>query len=178
MSVDTGALLAMLVRLSRATRAIEVGVFTGYSSTAIAAALPTGGTLIACEKDERPLELARRAWQEAGVAEKIDLRLGDAHTTLASLLTEPDQPASYDFAFIDADKRGYAAHYEACLRLVKAGGVVAIDNLLWYGRVADATDTTPATVAVRDLNAALVADDRIDFVLVPVGDGVGLCWKR
>ena len=178
MSVDTGALLGMLVRLSRATRAIEVGIFTGYSSTAIAAALPPGGTLVACEKDERPLQLARAAWEEAGVADRMDLRVGDAHATLAALLAEPNQAASYDFAFIDADKRGYAAHYEACLMLVKRGGVVAIDNLLWYGRVADATDTTPATVAVRDLNAALVADERIDFVLVPVGDGVGLCWKR
>jgi O-methyltransferase len=177
-SVDTGAMLGWLVRALRVNRAVEVGVFTGYSSTAIAAALPPGGTLTALEKDEHPLQLARAAWRDAGVSDRVDLRVGDASETLTALLAEPGAPNSYDFAFIDADKRGYAAYYEACLRLVKPGGVVAVDNLLWYGRVADPADTSNATVAVRAMNDALVTDDRIDFVLVPVGDGVGLCWKK
>jgi predicted O-methyltransferase YrrM len=177
-SVDTGALLAWLVGATCARRAVEVGVFTGYSSTALAAALPPDGTLLALEKDERPLALARAAWAAAGVADRVDARVGDARETLASLLADPASHGAYDFAFIDADKRGYDAYYEACLQLVRRGGVVAIDNLLWYGRVADAADASPATEAVRALNAKLVADERIEFVLAPVGDGVGLCRKK
>ena len=177
-SVDTGALLGWVVGVLGARRAVEVGVFTGYSSTAIAAALPAGGTLVALEKDERPLALARAAWAAAGVADRVDLRVGDASAALAALEADPASRGAYDFAFIDADKRGYDAYYEACLRLVRPGGVIAVDNLLWYGRVADAGDATPATQAVRDMAAKLAGDDRIDFVLAPVGDGVGLCRKR
>ena len=177
-SVDTGALLGWLVRALGATRAVEVGVFTGYSSTAIAAALPPHGTLVALEKDEKPLALARAAWEAAGVSGRVDARVGDARDALAALLADPAAHASFDFAFIDADKRGYDAYYEACLQLVRLGGVIAIDNLLWYGRVADAGDASRATQAVRAMNDKLANDDRIDFVLAPVGDGVGLCRKR
>jgi len=177
-SPDQGAFLGWLVRALGVRAALEVGVFTGYSSTAIAAALPPDGRLVACEKDERPLALARSAWEAAGVAGRVDCRVGLAGDTLAELLADPAHgPASFDFAFIDADKRGYAAYYEACLQLVRPGGVIAIDNVLWYGRVVDPDDASPATAAVRALNDALLTDPRIDVSTVSVGDGMALCRR-
>ena len=177
-SPDQGAFLGWLVGALGVRRAVEVGVFTGYSSTAMALALPADGLLVACEKDDRPLALARAAWAAAGVDAKIDARVGPAGETLDALLADPAAgPASFDFAFIDADKRGYAAYFEQCLRLVRVGGVVAVDNVLWYGRVADPADTSPATAAVRTLNAALLADPRIDLSTVSVGDGIALCRR-
>lgn len=177
-SPEQGAFLAWMVKLVGAVKAVEVGVFTGYSATCIAAALPPGGTLIALEKDEAPLALARKAWDEAGVASRVDARVGGASASLAALLAAPGAAGSFDFAFIDADKRGYAAYYEQCLALIRPGGVIAVDNLLWYGRVADPSDSSKATLAVRAVNDMLVADERVDFSLVPVGDGIGLCRKR
>jgi O-methyltransferase len=177
-SPDQGAFLGWLVGTLGVTRALEVGVFTGYSSTAMALALPPDGLLVACEKDDRPLALARATWEAAGVAGRVDCRVGPAADTLASLLADPAHgPASFDFAFIDADKRGYAAYYEAALALVRVGGVVAIDNVLWYGRVVDTTDESKSTVAVRDLNDALLADPRIAMSIVSVGDGIALCRR-
>jgi predicted O-methyltransferase YrrM len=177
-SVEQGAFLGWLVGVVGAARAVEVGVFTGYSATCIAAALPAHGTLVALEKDEAPLVLARQAWADAGVAARVDVRVGDAAASLAALLADPGAPGSYDFAFIDADKRGYGGYFEQCLALVRPGGVIAVDNLLWYGRVADPADASKATLAVREVNDMLVKDERIDFSLVPVGDGIGLCRKR
>jgi len=177
-SPDQGAFLGWLVGTLGVGRAVEVGVFTGYSSTAMALALPATGLLVACEKDDRPLALARAAWEAAGVSGKIDCRVGPAGETLSSLLADPAHgPASFDFAFIDADKRGYAGYYEQCLRLVRVGGVVAIDNVLWYGRVVDAADTSASTGAVRALNAALLVDPRIELSTVSVGDGIALCRR-
>jgi O-methyltransferase len=177
-SPDQGAFLGWLVGALGVRTALEVGVFTGYSSTAIAAALPADGKLVACEKDERPLVLARSAWEAAGVAGRVDCRVGPAADTLAALLSNPAHgPGSFDFAFIDADKRGYAGYYESCLQLVRVGGVVAIDNVLWYGRVTDPDDATPATAAVRELNDSLLADPRIDLSTVSVGDGIALCRR-
>ena len=132
---------------------------------------------MACEKDDAPLALARAAWEAAGVAGRIDVRLGPAADTLAALLAA-GQEGSFDFAFIDADKRGYAGYFETCLRLVRPGGVIAIDNVLWYGAVADEGDTGKATLALRQLNDALLVDERIDLSVLPVGDGVALCRRR
>ncbi|KAL4854525.1 O-methyltransferase MdmC [Chlorella vulgaris] len=171
-SPEQGAFLAWLLRTLQARRVIEVGVFTGYSSIALALALPPTGTLLACDRDPRSMTLAREYWAKAGVADKVHERLGPAAATLDELLADPTQHGSYDFAFIDADKKGYRAYYEQLLQLVRPGGVIAIDNTLWYGRVADAENTDGATLALRELNAFLVADKRIMFSLVPVGDGI------
>ena len=297
-SPEQGSFLRWLVASLGARRALEVGVFTGYSSVAIASALPPaseGGLLLALERDPRPLDLARRAWAEAGVDDRVQPRVGDAKETLAELVAaleaweasegkaeaasaaeggrrrvRPSSPFSYDFAFIDADKRGYGSYYESCLRLVRPGGVIAIDNVLWYGRVTEpdeeeedeeeeeeqeedegedeevegkergegaqaatveaggdaasapeqrqqslplrvssAEERLPAaaaaapegvqrqqkrrrkkrdrrwvasqkaaTQAIRDLNASLLKDERIDLSIIPVGDGIALCRKR
>jgi predicted O-methyltransferase YrrM len=166
---DQGALLAMLVRLIGARRALEVGVYTGYSSLAVASALPDDGKLIACDMNVEWTNVARRYWEQAGVASRIELRLGPALTTLADLLREGQ---SFDFAFIDADKREYDAYYEACLRLVRPGGLIAIDNVLWGGSVADARDDDPETVAIRSLNKKVRDDPRVECCLLTVGDGI------
>lgn len=177
-SPDQGAFLGWLVRSLGVEKALEVGVFTGYSSTVVAASLPPGGRLVACEKDDRPLALARSAWAAAGVADRVDCRVGPAGDTLASLLADPAWgPGSFDFAFIDADKRGYKAYFESCLQLVRVGGVVAVDNVLWYGRVVDPDDSAAATLAVRELNDFLLKDPRIDLSTVSVGDGIALCRR-
>ena len=166
---DQGALLAMLVRLIGARRALEVGVYTGYSSLAVAAALPEDGKLIACDMNVEWTNVARRYWEQAGVASRIELRLGPALTTLAALVREGE---SFDFAFIDADKREYDAYYEACLRLVRPGGLIAIDNVLWGGSVADPRDDDPETVAIRSLNKKVRDDPRVECCLLTVGDGI------
>jgi predicted O-methyltransferase YrrM len=275
-SPEAGAFLRFLVASLGATRALEVGVFTGYSSTAIASALPPaskGGFLLALEKDPKPLKLARIVWEEAGVADRVEARVGDAREELARLVAakaasdEQEETARaaaaagggavaaetdftpfplFDFAFIDADKKGYLSYFESCLRLVRKGGVIAIDNVLWYGKVAEAAkeeqgeeeeveegeggeegsegseeeggrgsasleerfpsseerlapaprsvrreqqrlkkkrdrrwaaSQLAATEAVRELNARLLADERIDLSIVPVGDGIALCRK-
>lgn len=170
---DQGALLAMLARLIGARRALEIGVYTGYSSLAVAAALPDDGKLVACDMNVEWTNIARRYWEQAGVAARIDLRLGPALVTLAALLRE-GAADSFDFAFIDADKREYDAYYEACLRLVRVGGVIAIDNVLWGGSVADANDDDPETLAIRALNRKVRDDARVDCCLLTVGDGVML----
>lgn len=248
-SPEQGNFLRWLVATLGATRALEVGVFTGYSSVAIASALPPaseGGLLLALERDARPLELARRAWAAARVDDRVRAVVGDAREELERLVAEREEAAAdeareaaaaakgasppppfplFDFAFIDADKRGYLSYFESCLKLVRKGGVIAIDNVLWYGRVAAAEEEEEreeerqqepaataggddegeaggsggeegedrrrqkkkeekaaaqqraATEAVRELNARLLADERIDLSIIPVGDGIALCRK-
>ena len=174
---DQGALLALLVRLIEARRALEIGTFTGYSALAVAAALPADGKLIACDVHEEWAAIARRYWAEAGLGGRIELRLGDARFTLAALLHVLGE-ASFDFAFIDADKPSYDAYYEACLRLVRPGGVIAIDNVLWHGAVADPANREADTLALRALNLKIRDDPRVDACLLSVGDGVMLVRPR
>lgn len=174
---DQGVFLAFLARLVGARRAIEVGTFTGYSALSVASALPPDGRLVCCDVNEKWTSIASRYWAEAGVADRIELRIGPARETLAQL-RKRDGRGSYDFAFIDADKTGYDAYYEACLELMRVGGLIAIDNVLWSGTVADPTDLRPDTVALRTLNAKIRDDPRVDASLVSLGDGVMLARKR
>jgi predicted O-methyltransferase YrrM len=174
---DLGALLTLLVRLIGARRALEVGTFTGYSSLAVASALPADGRLVACDVSEEWTRVARRYWEEAGVAGRVELRLGPALETLAALLRE-GAAESFDFAFLDADKREYDGYYEACLKLVRPGGLLAIDNVLWSGAVADPAANDDETRAIRALNEKVRADARVGASLLTVGDGVTLVRKR
>lgn len=176
---EQGALLALLVRLIGARRTIEVGVFTGYSALTVALALPDDGRVLACDVSEEYTAVARPYWERAGVAHRIELVLAPALQTLDARLAAGEAGA-YDFAFIDADKENVDGYYERCLRLLRAGGLVAIDNVLWSGRVAAPADpqADPATVALQRLNAKLHADERIDLALLPVGDGLTLARKR
>jgi len=170
---DQGAFFALLIRSISAKKAIEIGTFTGYSALAVASALPEGGMLVACDVSEEWTAIGRKYWQEAGVAEKIDLRIGPAEGTLAKLLAT-DGPSSYDFAFIDADKPAYDAYYEACLKLVRPNGLIAIDNVLWSGKVADDSVHDASTDALRALNEKIARDSRVEAVLLTIGDGVML----
>ena len=172
-----GVFLAFLARLVGTRRAIEVGTFTGYSALSIASVLPPDGRLVCCDVSERWTSIARRYWAEAGVAERIELRLAPARETLAEL-RKRDGPGSYDFAFIDADKTGYDAYYEACLKLVKPGGVIVLDNMLWSGRVAEPDHHDTDTDAIRALNTKIHADQRVDAALLTIGDGVMVARKR
>lgn len=176
-SPEQGQLMALLVELLGARRVLEVGTFTGYSSTALALALPSDGKLLACDLSEEWTNVARRYWREAGVEPKIELRLGPALATLDAVLAE-GQAGSYDFAFIDADKTAYDDYYERCLQLLRPGGLVAVDNALWAGAVADDTDQGDNTRAIRALNAKIAADPRVTSSLVPIGDGLHLARKR
>jgi len=174
---DQGQFMALIARLIGARRCVEVGVFTGYSSLAVALALPDDGRIVACDVSEEWTSIARRFWEKAGVAKKIELRLGRATATLDQLLADGGE-GRYDFAFIDADKTSYRDYFERCLRLVRANGLIAIDNTLWSGDVADPSNTKPDTVALRELNEALHRDERVDISLLPLGDGVTLARKR
>lgn len=174
---DQGLFLGLLVRMLDARRVVEVGTFTGYSSLAMALALPPGGRIVCCDISEEYTAVARRYWKEAGVADRIDLRLGPATETLAGLLAN-DGPGSHDLAFIDADKTGYDAYYEACLKLLRPGGIIAIDNVLWSGRVADPSVKDADTEALRALNLKVRDDRRVDAVVLTVGDGLTLARKK
>jgi caffeoyl-CoA O-methyltransferase len=174
---EQGQLMAFLVTLTGARRALEVGVFTGYSSLAVALAMPPEGRLIACDVSESWTAVARRYWDEAGVADKVSLRLGPATDTLEALLAD-GQAGSFDFAFIDADKENYGRYYDLALELVRPGGLIAIDNVLWGGAVADPADQDADTQAIRALNARLHHDARIDLTMLPIGDGLTLARKR
>lgn len=174
---EQGALLQMLVRLIGARRCVEVGTFTGYSSLAVALALPDDGRITACDVSEEWTQVARRYWVEAGIAGKIDLRLAPAAQTLDALLAAGGA-GTIDFGFIDADKTGYDAYYERLLGLLRPGGLIVFDNVLWGGSVADPADRSADTEALRALNAKLATDQRIDLCMVPVGDGFSLCRKR
>ncbi len=171
-SHDEGELLTMLVRLTGARQAVEVGTFTGYSSICIARGLPADGHLLCCDVSEEYTSVARRYWDRAGVNDRIELRIAPAVETLQALPSEP----TLDFAFIDADKTGYASYVAEIVPRLRPGGLMVLDNMLWSGRVLDPQDDDARAVA--DLNAALVADDRLDVVLLPVRDGVSLARKR
>lgn len=173
---EQGHFLAFLVRLIGARRTLEIGTFTGYSALAVALALPDSGKVVACDVSEEWTAIARQHWEEAGVAKKITLRLAPALETLAALGQE-GKPGRFDFAFIDAHKPEYDAYYEACLRLVRVGGLIAFDNMLQDGRVADRSDRGASVTAIRALNAKLAKDDRVDAVLLPLGDGMTLARR-
>jgi predicted O-methyltransferase YrrM len=176
-SPEQGQLLGLLVELVGARRCLEVGVFTGYSSTCVALSLPEGGSLVACDVSAEYTEVARRYWRRAGVEQRIDLRLAPALATLDGLIAE-GAAQSFDFAFVDADKENYLGYYERCLTLLRPGGLVAIDNVLWGGSVADPRNTAPSTQAIRALNDRVCADERVSISLLPIGDGLFLARKR
>jgi predicted O-methyltransferase YrrM len=174
---EQGQFMQLLVRLTGARRIVEVGVFTGYSSLAMALALPEDGRILACDVSEEYTAVARRYWDAAGVAARVELVLAPARATLDARLTA-GEAGRYDFAFIDADKGSYLDYYERLLQLLRPGGLVAVDNTLWSGAVADPADPSPDTVALREFNAFLHADERVDLSLVPIGDGLTLARKR
>jgi predicted O-methyltransferase YrrM len=174
---EQGQFMQMLVRLLGARRAIEVGVFTGYSSLAVALAMPADGRLLALDVSEEYTSIARRHWRAAGVAEKIELVLAPAAQTLDARLAA-GEAGRYDFAFIDADKQGYLGYYQRLMQLVRPGGLIVVDNTLWGGDVADPTNRDPDTVALREFNDFLLADQRIELSLVPIGDGLTLARRR
>ena len=176
-SPEQGQFMMLLLELLGARKTIEIGVFTGYSSLCTALALPADGRLVACDINKKWTDVARRYWHLAGVADKIELQLGPAVETLAGLLGAGEAD-SFDFAFIDADKGGYDAYYEACLQLVRPGGVIAIDNVLWDGAVADSMETDEDTVHIRALNEKIHADQRVQISLVPIADGLTLARRR
>jgi predicted O-methyltransferase YrrM len=176
-SPDQGQLMALLARSIGARLALEVGVFTGYSALCVAEALPADGKLIACDISEEYTSIGKPFWREAGVTDRIDLRIGPAVDTLHRLLGE-GRNGTFDFAFIDADKSHYNEYYEACLQLLRSGGLVLIDNVLWGGSVANAAKRDADTDAIRELNATLHQDRRIDLALVPIGDGLTVARKR
>ena len=174
---EQGALMANLVRLISAKKAIEVGTFTGYSALAVALALPEDGYLLACDISEEFTSIGKPYWEEAGVSENIDLQIAPAIETLKSKI-EDGESNTYDFAFIDADKINYLNYYELCLDLIRPGGVIAIDNVLWGGSVIDSARTDEDTKAIREINDFLVSDKRVYISMIPVGDGVTLAVKK
>ncbi len=173
---EQGQFMALLVRLMGARRALEIGVFTGYSSIAVALAMPDDGVLTACDVSEEYTRVARRYWAEAGVDRKIELRLGPAVETLDKLIDE-GHGGTYDFAFIDADKESYADYYERTLQLVRPKGLILLDNVLRDGRVVDPEVSDPATEAIRAINRKLHTDDRVFISMIPVADGLTLAMK-
>ena len=174
---EQGQLMALLAKLIGAKRCIEVGVFTGYSSLAVALALPEDGRILACDVNEQWTAIARRFWREAGVEHKIELKLQPAARTLEQLLAA-GAAGRYDFAFVDADKPAYDTYYELLLKLLRPGGLMALDNTLWSGAVANPDEHEPNAVALRTLNDKLHRDERIDLSLLPVGDGLTIARKR
>lgn len=174
---EQGQFMALLVELTGAARLLEVGTFTGYSALACALALPPGGTLVACDLSEEWTAIGRRYWEEAGVAGRIDLRLGPALDTLDRLIAEGGT-GRFDMAFIDADKSGTDAYYERCLTLLRPGGLVLVDNLFRGGDVADPAANDPGTLAMRAFAAKLHGDGRVAISVVPIGDGLALARKR
>jgi len=175
-SPEQGQFMQLLARTVNARKAIEVGVFTGYSSLAVALALPEDGRLVACDVSEEWTALARKFWEKAGVAKRIELRLQPAQRTLDELIAAGES-ASFDFAFIDADKSRYMAYYERCLTLLRKGGLIVVDNTLWSGAVADASKDDEDTRAIRAFNDAVHRDTRVAVSMLPIGDGVTLALK-
>jgi predicted O-methyltransferase YrrM len=174
---DQGQFMALLVKLMGARRVLEIGTFTGYSSLAMALAMPADARIVCCDMSREWTDIARRYWQQAGVADKIELHLQPARQTLDALLGQADAQ-SFDLAFIDADKENYRVYYERCLQLLRPGGLILVDNVLWAGAVIDDDVQDVDTVAIRAFNAELKNDDRIDLAMVPVGDGLTLAVKR
>ena len=170
---EQGAFMALLVQLTGAQRVLEIGTFTGYSSTAMALALPPDGRITCLDVSREWTDRARQAWDEAGIAEKVELRIGPAVETLAALDDD-----TYGLAFIDADKPGYDSYYEGCLRVVREGGLILIDNVLWSGEVADPAATGDNLAAIRALNEKVAVDERVDHVLLPLADGITMARVR
>ena len=176
-SPEQGQFMQLLIELIGAKKTLEIGVFTGYSALAVALALPVDGRIIACDINGEWTKIARSFWQRAGVMEKIELILQPALTTLATLVAD-GQAGSFDFVFIDADKAHYSEYYTYALQLVRTGGLIAIDNTLWSGKVADPTNNEANTIMFRELNNRLLQDDRVSLSLLPIGDGLTLLRKR
>ncbi len=169
---DQGQLMALLVRLMGARRCLEIGTYTGYSALAVALALPADGRIVCCDLSEEWTAVGKPFWRKAGVEGKIDLRLGPALETLATL------EGPFDFAFIDADKENYLGYYERCYELVRPGGLIAVDNVLWSGEVANPQAQDAATMALRAFNDLVHQDARVELAMLSIGDGVTLLWKR
>lgn len=176
-SPEQGQFMALLIDLIGAKKSFEVGVFTGYSAMCVAKAMGTDGRVVALDVSEEYTSIAQRHWKAAGLTGRIDLRLAPAAESLEAMVGAGDS-ASYDFAFIDADKTGYSTYYEYALTLVRPGGLIAIDNVLWNGAVADSSNQEEDTVAIRKINEKLAADERVTLSLVPIGDGLTLARKR
>lgn len=176
-SADQGQFMGMLVKILDAKRIIEVGTFTGYSALVMAQSMAAEGQIVACDVNEEWTTIARRYWEEAGVSSKICLHLAPAIETLKTLVAAGESN-QFDMAFIDADKQNYKSYYEACLTLMRPGGVILVDNVFWGGSVADKTVNDPDTVAIREFNAYLRDDQRVDISMLPLGDGVTLARKR
>ena len=176
-SPEQGQFMALLVQLLDARKIIELGVFTGYSSLCMARALPVDGKIIACDVNEEYTSKAREYWQAAGVSEKIELRLAPALDTLADLIRAGESD-SFDFIFVDAVKEEYSAYYPMNYRLLRRGGLMAIDNVLWGGNVANPDKQDAETVAIREFNEVVHADDKVDMCMLPVGDGLTLIRKH
>jgi predicted O-methyltransferase YrrM len=174
---EQGQFMALLAELMSVRKCIEVGVFTGYSSLAVARMLPSDGKLIACDISEEWTAIAQRYWRRAGVADRIDLRLAPADETLSALLQDGGGD-TFDYVFIDADKTGYSKYYELSLQLVRRGGLIIVDNVLWDGKVADPGVNDEDTLALKAFNRKLYSDDRISLSMVPIGDGLTLARKR
>ena len=175
-SPEQGALMRLLIKLLGARNTLEVGVFTGYSSLVVAKAMGPGGKVVALDISKEWTDIGRRHWEKAGVADRIDLRLGPGVESLKALVAE-GRAGTFDFAFIDADKTGYDAYYEAALTLLRPGGLIGIDNVLWSGKVADPEDHSADTLALRALNKKILADARVEATMVPIGDGLTLAMK-
>ena len=176
-SPDQAQFMALLVRLINARKAIEVGTFTGYSALSVAQAMPDDGVVVACDISEEWTSIGRRFWQQAGVAHKIELHVAPAAETLSSLI-EDGQSGTYDFAFIDADKVNQLTYYELCMQLIHPGGLIAVDNVLWGGDVADPANHNEDTEAIRTFNQFIYQDAHVDISLVPIGDGLTLARKK
>jgi caffeoyl-CoA O-methyltransferase len=170
---EQGAFMTLLARAIGARRAVEVGTFTGYSALCLARGLAPDGRLLCCDVSEEWTAIARRAWEKAGVASRIELRLGPAAETLAALPPEP----AFDLAFIDADKGGYPVYYEEILKRLRAGGLILVDNVLWFGRVADPAADDEATRQIRSFNAKVATDPRVEVVMLAIGDGLTIVRK-
>lgn len=176
-SPDQGQFMSMLIKLIRAKRIIEIGTFTGYSTLCMAQSLPDDGYIVACDISEEWTNIAKPFWKQAGVEGKIDLRIAPALDTLNQLI-EQNNAGKFDFAFIDADKVNQLAYYELCLNLIKTGGLIAIDNTLWGGSVADKQNNEESTIAIREFNEFVYHDKRVDISLIPIGDGLTLAQKH
>jgi predicted O-methyltransferase YrrM len=177
-SPEQGQLMGLLVQLIGAKKCLEIGVFTGYSALAVALNLPDDGRIVACDVSDEFTSIAREFWQSAGVSDKIDLQIAPALETLDRLLAN-GEASSFDFAFIDADKNNYAAYYDRCYQLVRQGGLILVDNVLWYGRVADPMmDGDKRTQAIKQLNQQIYHDDRVQISLIPIGDGLTIARKK
>ena len=176
-SPEQGAFLSILTKILNAKKTLDIGVFTGYSSLVVARELPDDGLVVACDTSIEWTSIAKKYWKLAGIDNKVDLHLAPAKETLEKLI-EDGQASTYDFSFIDADKINYQSYFENSLILVKPGGIIAVDNVLWSGQVIDQTDFEPATRAIRSFNEKLYQDNRVSISMVPIGDGLTLAYKK